>query len=86
MLIYSETILFAIVIYLFKLNNKNTRKQSEIHPKLTKKGINTMSMDMNTQLVDVALVSFFNLKHFASCSTVSHVKFKLVNVTTFILF
>ena len=45
-----------------------------------------MSMDMNTQLVDVALVSFFNLKHFASCSTVSHVKFKLVNVTTFILF
>ena len=36
MLTYSETILFPVGIYLFKVNNKNTRKQCEISPKLTK--------------------------------------------------
>ena len=36
MLTYSETILFPIGIYLFKVNNKNTRKQCEINPELTK--------------------------------------------------
>ena len=33
---YCETILFLVGIYLFKVNNKNTRKQCEISPKLTK--------------------------------------------------
>ena len=36
MLIYSETILFPVGIYLFEVNNKNARKQFEICPKLTK--------------------------------------------------
>ena len=36
MLIYSETMLFPIGIYLFKVNNKNTRKWWEISLKLTK--------------------------------------------------
>ena len=36
MLSYCETILFPVGIYLFKVNNKNTRKQCEISPKLTK--------------------------------------------------
>ena len=36
MLIYSQTILFSVSIYLFKVNNKNTRKWCEIIPKLTK--------------------------------------------------
>ena len=36
MLSYCETILFSVGIYLFKVNNKNTRKQCEISPKLTK--------------------------------------------------
>ena len=36
MLSYCETILFPIGIYLFKVNNKNTRKQCEISPKLTR--------------------------------------------------
>ena len=36
MLSYCETILFPVSIYLFKVNNKNTRKQFEISPKLTK--------------------------------------------------
>ena len=40
-----------------------------------------MSTDLNTQLADIALVSFFNLKHCGSCS-VSYVKFKPVNVVT----
>ena len=31
-----ETILFPVSIYLFKVNNKNTRKQCEISPKLSK--------------------------------------------------
>ena len=56
MLIYSETVLFSVGMY---LSNKNTRKRSEIGPKLTKKDTRTMSIDMNTQLVDVSLVSFF---------------------------
>ena len=34
-LIYCETILFPVGIYLFKVNNKNTRKWCEICPKLT---------------------------------------------------
>ena len=36
MLSYCEIILFPIGIYLFKVNIKNTRKQCEINPKLTK--------------------------------------------------
>ena len=36
MLSYCETILFPVGIYLFKVNNKNTRKQCEISPKLSK--------------------------------------------------
>ena len=36
MLSYFETILFPVGIYLFKFNNKNTRKHCEISPKLTK--------------------------------------------------
>ena len=35
-IIYSETILFPIAIYLFKVTNKSTRKQCEISPKLIK--------------------------------------------------
>ena len=42
---------------------------------------------MNTKLVDIVMVSFFLIQNiFASCSTVSYVKFKLVNVATTILF
>ena len=37
MLSYCETILFPVGIYLFKVNNKNTRKRCEISSKLTKK-------------------------------------------------
>ena len=36
MLSYYETILFPVGIYLFKVNNKNTRKWCEISPKLKK--------------------------------------------------
>ena len=36
MISYCETILFPVAIYLFKVNNKNTQKQCEISPKLTK--------------------------------------------------
>ena len=36
MLIYSETILFPVIIYQFKVNNKNTRKRCKTSPKLTK--------------------------------------------------
>ena len=36
MLSYCETILFPFGIYLFKVNNKNTRKRCEVSPKLTK--------------------------------------------------
>ena len=36
MLSYCETILFPVSIYLFKVNNKNTRKWCEISPRLTK--------------------------------------------------
>ena len=36
MLGYCETILFPFSIYLLKVNNKNTRKQCEVSPKLTK--------------------------------------------------
>ena len=39
-----------------------------------------MSIDMNTKLIDVTMVSFFlTLTYFASCSTVSYVNFELVN-------
>ena len=41
-----------------------------------------MSIDMNTQLIDITLVSFFlTLNIFASYSTVSYVNFELVNVS-----
>ena len=36
MLSYCETVLFPVGIYLFIVNNKNTRKWCEISPKLTK--------------------------------------------------
>ena len=36
MLSYCETILFPVGIYLFRINNKNTRKRYEISPELTK--------------------------------------------------
>ena len=36
MLSYCETILSPVGVYLFKVNNKNTRKRCEISPKLTK--------------------------------------------------
>ena len=36
-LTYSETILFPVGIYLFKVNNKITRKRREKCPRLTKK-------------------------------------------------
>ena len=55
---YIETILFPVGIYLFKVNYKITRKRWEKCPKLTKKDNRTTSIDMNTQLIDVALVSF----------------------------
>ena len=74
MLIYSETILFPVDIYLFKLNNKNARKQCEICPKLRKKDVNWHEHTANRRRSGVFL---FNLKH-ASCSTVSYFKFKLV--------
>ena len=45
-------------MYLFKAKNKNTRKWCEIHPKLTRKDTRTGSIDMNTKLVDLVLVSF----------------------------
>ena len=81
-LTYIETILFSVGIYLFKVNNKHTRKRCAICPKLMKKDIRTTSIDMNTLLIDVALVSFFlTLTYFASCSTVSYVNVELVNVS-----
>ena len=58
MLTYSEIILFPVDIYLFKVNNKITRKQWEKCPKLTKKDTRTTSIDINTQLIDVALCVF----------------------------
>ena len=36
MLSYCETILFPVGMHLFKVNNKNTRKQCQKSPKLTK--------------------------------------------------
>ena len=36
MLSYCETILFPVSIYLFKVNNKYTKKRCEISPKLSK--------------------------------------------------
>ena len=60
MLIYKETILLSVGIYMCKVKNKNTRKLCEICPKLTKKDTRIISIDMNIQLVDVALVSFFD--------------------------
>ena len=62
MLIYEETILLPVGIYLFKVKNKNPTKHCEICPKLTKKDIKTTSIDMNIH--DVALVScLFNFEH-----------------------
>ena len=39
MLTNSETLLFPVGIYLFKVNNRNTRKQCKVCSKLTKKPI-----------------------------------------------
>ena len=80
MLIYSKTILLPIAINLFKVKNKNTRKRYETCPILTKKDTRTTSIDMNTQLFDVTLLSFFNFEHILLLVTVSFVNFKLVNV------
>ena len=82
MLTYSETILFPVGIYLFKVNNKNTRKRCEIQAKLTttKKDTKMTSIDMKTQLTDDDLVSFFSTStYFPSCSTVSYANFERVN-------
>ena len=55
MLLYKKIISFPVGIYLFKLNtNKNTRKQCEISPKVTKKDIRTTYNDINAELVDIA--------------------------------
>ena len=68
MLTFSETIFFPVSTYLFRVDNKNTRQQCEIYPKLTKKDTRTTSIDINTQLI-------------ASCSAVSYFNFELVNVS-----
>ena len=82
MLTYRETILLPVRIYLFKVKNKIARKWCEICPELMKKDTRTMSIEMNTQLIDVALVSpFLTLNIFAFCSNVSYVNFELVNVS-----
>ena len=88
-LTYSETILFSVGICLFKVNNNNTRKQSEICPKLTKKDTRTMSIDTSTQLVDVTQVFFFLTLNifcfFFYCIFfflfILYVNFELVNVS-----
>ena len=86
MLIYSETILFPVSIYLFKISNEITRKWCEICPKLTEKGNRMTSIDINIQLIDVALVSFFLtlnrfcfLFYFFSCSYVNYTLFFISN-------
>ena len=48
--------IFPVGIYLFKVNNENTRKQWNIS-KINRKDTKVKSIDMNTKLVDVALVS-----------------------------
>ena len=58
-LIYKETILLPVGIYLLKVKNIDTRNQCKICSKLTKKYTRTTSIDMNIELVDIALVSFF---------------------------
>ena len=46
-----------------------------------KKDTTTTSIDMDTQLTDLAAVSFLlTLNNFTPCSTVSYVNFELVNV------
>ena len=54
-----SAILLQVVIHLFKVKHKNTRKQCEICPKLTKTDTRTTSIDMNTHLVDVILIKPF---------------------------
>ena len=97
MLTYGDAILFPVGICLFKVNSKSTIKRCEICPKLTKKvlensvkyvrnsqkkGTRTKSIDMNTQLIDVALVSFFlTLNIYCFFSAVSCVNFERVNVS-----
>ena len=49
--------IFPVGIYLFKVNNENTRKQWN-SSKINRKDTKMVSIDMNTKLVDVALVSF----------------------------
>ena len=70
-------LLFPVVIYLCKLNNKNARKlwnMSKINKKRHQNDVNWHEHTVNWRSFGVFL---FNLKH-ASCSTVSYVKFKLV--------
>ena len=55
---YNKTILFSVGIYLFKINNKNTRKWYELYLKLTKKR-HKNNVSWHEHTVDVALVSFF---------------------------
>ena len=63
MLTYSETFLFRVGISVQKVN-KSTRKRCELCPELTKQDTRMTSIDIDTQLIDVTLVSFF--KSFSS--------------------
>ena len=58
MLTYSETILSPVNIYLFKVLVKILENDVKC-PKLTEKDTRMTSIDMNIQLIDVTLVSFF---------------------------
>ena len=78
-LIYSGTSLFLVSIYLFKFNNKNTRKQCEICPKLTKRYQNVVNWEehrFNSHCSGVFLAwNIFCFLLYCFC-----VMFKLVNV------
>ena len=77
---YKEIILLPAGIYLLKVKNENTRKRSKICQELTKKDTRTTSIDMNTQLVDVALVSFLKFEHILLLALLFlYVKLELVN-------
>ena len=75
MVTYKEAILYPVSIYLFKVNNKCTRKWFEICPKLTKKDTRTI---FNSCCSGVFLFNFDHILFLASCSTVSYVNFELV--------
>ena len=80
-------LLFPAGMYIFQLNNKNTRKRCEMCPKSTQKDNRMAWFDMRTKLVDIVLVSFFLARNiFTSCSAVSYVTFKLERFGATILF